>query len=137
MDLVLSGEDLSRQLKGTCWKLKSQCISRLDQPTRYSNQLDFKCDFPTLHPHYIYTLITHKIIRRLFKRKPQRGFYNTHHSRESYSSLSENSLQSLLLPLSHCHTLKRDCTQTQFTPIQNVESVLELENHWVFAKINR
>ena len=27
--------------------------------------------------HTIYTLITHKIVRRLFKRKPKRGFYNT------------------------------------------------------------
>ena len=27
--------------------------------------------------HTTYTLITHKIVRRLFKRKPKRGFYNT------------------------------------------------------------
>ena len=27
--------------------------------------------------HTIYTLITHKIVRRLYKRKPKRGFYNT------------------------------------------------------------
>ena len=27
--------------------------------------------------HTIYTIITHKIVRRLYKRKPKRGFYNT------------------------------------------------------------
>ena len=45
--------------------------------------------------HAIYTLIIHKIVRRLFKKKKkilERGFYNTHFVRESYSSLREKSL---------------------------------------------
>ena len=52
---------------------------------------DFKYDLSSSLPYYI-TLITHKIIRKLFKRKAQRDFYNTPtFQRKSYSSLSENS----------------------------------------------
>ena len=61
----------------------------------------------SLH-HTIYTLITQKIVGRLFKRKPQREVSTTHLVRESYSSLREKSSQSLLLPLSHCYTLRGD-----------------------------
>ena len=37
---------------------------------------------------------------------------------------------------SYCHILRGDCTQTQPTPMQNVESVLEFGKHWVFAEIS-
>ena len=43
--------------------------SRLGQPARYTDQLDFKCDISSSLLYYIY-LITHNIIRKLFKRKP-------------------------------------------------------------------
>ena len=50
-------------MRSTCWKLKSQCvsrlISRLGQLTRWlarcTNGWDFKCDCYTLHPYYIYS----------------------------------------------------------------------------------
>ena len=40
-------------------------------------------------------------------------------------------------PLSHCHALRGVFTQTKHTPIQSVESILELGKHWVFAKLSR
>ena len=110
MDLVLSGENLIKTVEGhmgsTCQKLKSQCISRVISrlgnlsrwPTRSTDSWNFKCDSYTLHLYYIYIyiLITHKIVRRLFKKKKkktlERGFYNTYNFRQSYSSLSENFL---------------------------------------------
>ena len=92
----------------------------------------------TLHIlyHTIYTLITHRIVRRLFRRKMER-FSQHPPFKECYPSLSENFLVVSSPPLSHCHTLKSDYTQTQLTLIQSVESILELGKHWVFAKISQ
>ena len=66
----------------------------------------FNCDFLTLHPYYIYTLITHKSIRGHSERKTLDRFSTTHtpiFQRESYSSLMRNhsSLFSFPLPLSY------------------------------------
>ena len=40
----------------------------------------FKCDFPTLHPFYIYTLITHKCVWGHSERKTLDRFFTTHTS---------------------------------------------------------
>ena len=58
--------------------------------------------------HTIYTLITHKTIRKLLRIKPYRGLYNTHHFRDNYSSLSENSFIIFSPLLSHYYTLRGD-----------------------------
>ena len=67
--------------------------------------------------HIIYTYITHKIVRRLFRRKAWRGFYNTHLVRESYSSSRKKSLLFVLLTSLIVIPWKEICTQTQPTLI--------------------
>ena len=67
-----------------CWKLKSQCISRVTRDLANlwydpQNALTIRILSVTLIPftHTIYTLITHKSEKRLFRGKPEKGFYNT------------------------------------------------------------
>ena len=70
----------------------------------------FKCDFPTLHPFYIYTLITHKCVWGHSERKTLDRFFTTHTSifkRESYSSLVRNHRSLFSIPL-HYQTLRGD-----------------------------
>ena len=45
--------------------------------------------------HTICTLISHKIIRRIFKRKPKKGFYNTHILKIELLILNREILRSL------------------------------------------
>ena len=103
MGLVLSGEDLIKTVEGhmrsTCWKLKSQCvsllISRVGQvakwPARCTDSWDFKCDSYTIYPYYIYPHYPQDCKETIQKKILERGFYNAHHFRESYSSSRENS----------------------------------------------
>ena len=67
-----------------CWKLKSQCISRVTRDLAnlwddLQNALTTRILSVTLIPftHNIYTIITHKSEKRLFRGKPEKGFYNT------------------------------------------------------------
>ena len=81
-------------MKSTCWNLKSQvlgCISQVTNDPR--NSLTRWFWVWLLYPSpIICTLITHKIVRRLFRKKTLEQFLqHTHLVRESYSSLSENS----------------------------------------------
>ena len=62
-----------------------------------------------LFTHTIYILITHKFVRRLFRRKPQREVPTTPTILERVTHPQERiPLSSLLLSLSHCYTLRGD-----------------------------
>ena len=80
-----------------------ECLARRANPRDSRETLyleDFKCDFLTLHPYYIYPYYPQKY-ERLFKEKnPRYIFYNTHtHLLErELLILSEKSLQPLFLP---------------------------------------
>ena len=103
MGLVLSGEDLIKTIEGhmrsTCWKLKSQCVLRLilrvgqvaKWAVRCIDSWDFKCDFYTVYPYYIYPHYPQDCKETIQKKTLERGFYNTHNFRESYSFSRENS----------------------------------------------
>ena len=70
---------------------------------------DFKYGSYTLHPHHIYSHNPLKCEEAIQKKTLDRFLQHTHLlERENYSSFSEKSLQSLLLPLSHCHTQRGD-----------------------------
>ena len=71
---------------------------------------DFKCDFLTLHPYYIYPHNPQKQ-RGYLERKTLHWFSTTQHTHlleRELLILNEKSLQSLLPSLSHCHTLRGD-----------------------------
>ena len=91
--------------------------------------------------HTMYILITYKSKVGYLERKPQIDFYNsTHpHFRERATHpLVRNHYSLFSFPLSLLYLKKRFVhTQTQPTPIQNVESVLKLGKLWGFAKRNR
>ena len=102
-------------MRSTCWKLKSQvpaafreCFARRAILLGIHEMLcleDFKCDFLTLHPYYIYTHYPQKQ-KRYSERKPLDRFSTTQHThlkRESYSSLVRYHciLFSFPLPLSN------------------------------------
>ena len=88
--------------------------------------------------HTTYTFITHKRKEWYIQRKKTLDRFLQHNTltffRESYSSLREKSLYSLLLPSPIIIPWEEICTQTQFTLIQSVESVLELRKLWGFSK---
>ena len=70
----------------------------------------FKCDFPTLHPYYIYPHYPQMYERPFREKNPRLVFYNTHthlFERESYSSLVRNHCSLFSIPL-HYHTLRGD-----------------------------
>ena len=103
-------------MRSTCRKLKSQwvsrIISRLSQlagwPVKCTDNWDFKCDSYTLHLYYIYFHYPQNCKETIQKKILERFLQHTHFVRESYTSLREKSLQSLLLSFSHCYTLRGD-----------------------------
>ena len=88
--------------------------------------------------HTTYTFISHKRKECYIQREKTLDRFLQHNTltffRESYSSLREKSLYSLLLPSPIIIPWEEICTQTQPTPIQSVKSVLELGKLWGFAK---
>ena len=87
-------------MRSICQKLKSHWVLRLilqlgqlaRWPVKCTNWWDFKCDSYTLHPYYIYSLYPQNYKEVIQKKALERFLQHTHHLRESYSSLSENSL---------------------------------------------
>ena len=100
-------------IRSTCWKLKSHAslkdfasVSRVrpshEIPAKFFAWRIFKCDFLTLHPYYIYTLIIHKSMKSHSERKTLDRFFTTHtpiFERESYSSLVRNHYSFFFFPL--------------------------------------
>ena len=101
------------EVEESCQTVVFTSVSRVrpfrETVTKHSAWRFFKCDFPILHPYYIYTLITHKCVWDHSERKTLDRFFTTHTSifwRESYSSLVRNHCS--LFFFSHCHTLRGD-----------------------------
>ena len=100
IDLVTwfaSGATREGHMRSTCWKLKSQWVSWLISqltrwPAKCTDNWDFKCDSYTLHPYYIYPHYPQDCKEAIQKKTLERFLQHTYHLRESYSSLSENSL---------------------------------------------
>ena len=94
-------QPMKGHVRSICQKLKSQCISwvisRLRQPARWparcmTDSWDFECDSYTLHSYYIYPHYLQNYKETTQKRTLERGFTNTLHFRESYSSSRDKSL---------------------------------------------
>ena len=92
----------SRQLKVTwgahagSWRVNvfhdSSCeLAKSRWPTRCTDSWDFKCDSYTIYSYYIYPHYPQICKEAIQKKTLERGSYNTHHFRESYSSSRENS----------------------------------------------
>ena len=84
----------------------TQAKSQVTCKTHYLD--DFKCDFPTLYPYYIYHHYIQKCKEAIQKKTLERFLQHTQLVRESYSSSIKISLQSLLFSLSRCYILKGD-----------------------------
>ena len=113
---LTSGATRKGHMRSICRKLKSQCISRLISRlgqlarwlTKCTDSWDFKCDSYTLHLYYIYLHYPQNCKETIQKKILERFLQHTHFVRESYTSLREKSLQSILLSFSHCYTLRGD-----------------------------
>ena len=98
---------------------------------------DYKCDLSSSLPYYIYPYYPQNCNGAIQKKTLERFLQQTLLLRESYTSLSENSfvasspLSPIVIPWEEI------CTQTQLTPIQSIESVLELRKYLRFAKRSR
>ena len=96
-------------------------------PTKLSAWRIFKCDFLTLHSYYINSHYPQKYREAIQREKPIS-------LERELLILSEKSFWALLLPSPIAIPWEEICTQTQPTPCQSVESVLELRKDWGFAK---
>ena len=91
-----SGVTREGHIKSICWKLKVSMFR--DSSRDLVNLRDaltswiLSVTFPLLYPHYIYFRYPQNFKEAIQKKTLERGFYNTHLVRESYSSSKEKSL---------------------------------------------
>ena len=89
----------------------------------------FKCDFPTLHPYYIYPHYSQMYVRPFREKNPRLVFYNTYThllERESYSSLVRINCSLFSFPLQLSYLERR------FVPKHNPH-IFKMQ--WVFLEL--